>query len=409
LPFGEKAHTGENIKEKLKTIFDEWDISDKIVGIAIDNAANQVLSIKLLGYKFIRCCAHTIQLAIKDGLNECQRVQEVLKKFERIVKKFKKSAPCLKTLHSVQKSMNEPLYSLLQNVKTRWNSSFYMIERLVQIKSCVILTLSKIFEANIANDLPTITNEDWLIADDLLDLLGPLESITRTLCGEKFATVSLIIPTIRTSIEHLTGLFLKSNDVLKLRAIIVNNLKERFKTIETEEIFQLSTYLDPRFKSAGFSKDEHASNAIILLKEQIKNLQGLPHDVVNSETIDKADSVLFEKQKNKFNIYSELEKHIGKKIGPTNNSQYLDQIQQYHTLPNAKMDIDIFRWWQDRSKQFPHLYELSVKYLYLPATSTASERIFSTVGYVLNQRRTRLTGENLNNILFLNLNQFEQI
>ncbi len=123
--------------------------------------------------------------------------------------------------------------------------------------------------------MPSIRNEDWLIAEDLLDLLGPLESITRTLCGDKFSTVSLIIPTIRTSIEHLTGFFLKSNDVLKLRAIIVNNLKERFKTIETEEIFQLSTYLDPRFKSTGFFKDEHASNAIILLKKQIKNLQSL--------------------------------------------------------------------------------------------------------------------------------------
>ena len=170
MPFGEKAHTGENIKEKLKAIFDEWQIKDKIVAIAIDNAANQVLSIKLLGYKFVRCCAHTIQLAIKDGLNECQRVQDVLKKFERIVKKFKKSAPCLKMLHSVQKSMNEPPYSLLQNVKTRWNSNFYMVERLVQIKSSVILTLSRIFEANIADDLPSITNEDWLIAEDLLDL-----------------------------------------------------------------------------------------------------------------------------------------------------------------------------------------------------------------------------------------------
>ncbi len=84
-------------------------------------------------------------------------------------------------------------------------------------------------------------------------------------------------------------------------------------------------------------------------------------------------------------------------------------MHQYHTLPNAKMDIDIYRWWQDRSNQFPHLLKLAVKYIYLPATSSSSERIFSTAGYILNQRRTRLTGENLNNILFLNLNNFEQI
>ena len=165
--------------------------------------------------------------------------------------------------------------------------------------------------------------------------------------------------------------------------------------------------MDPRFKSAGFSKDDHASNAIILLKEQLKNLQELPPVNDSAKTIALPSSVQIDKQKNKFNIYSELEKHIGKKIGPCNNSQSLDQLHQYHSLPNAKMDIDIYRWWQDRSNQFPLLYELAVKYLYLPATSSASERIFSTAGYVLNQRRTRLTGENLNNILFLNLNRFE--
>jgi hypothetical protein len=70
-----------------------------------------------------------------------------------------------------------------------------------------------------------------------------------------------------------------------LRAVIVNNLKERFKTIEADEIFQLSTYLDPRFKSAGFSKDEHASNAIIALKEQLKTLQDVPTVDTNTKLL----------------------------------------------------------------------------------------------------------------------------
>jgi hypothetical protein len=46
------------------------------------------------------------------------------------------------------------------------------------------------------------------------------------------------------------------------------------------------------------------------------------------------------------------------------------------------------------------------KYLYIPATSALSERVFSVSGYVLNQKRSRLSGKHLDALIFLKLNKF---
>jgi len=73
--------------------------------------------------------------------------------------------------------------------------------------------------------------------------------------------------------------------------------------------------LDPRFKSAGFSKDDHASNAIILLKEQLKNLQELPPVNDSAKTIALPSSVQIDKQKNNLISIRSLRNTLEKKLG----------------------------------------------------------------------------------------------
>ena len=51
---------------------------------------------------------------------------------------------------------------------------------------------------------------------------------------------------------------------------------------------------------------------------------------------------------------------------------------------------------------FPRLRKLALKYLIIPATSSLSERVFSTAGYLLGERRTRLKDDHLNMLIFLN-------
>ncbi|CAN0520707.1 unnamed protein product, partial [Laminaria digitata] len=62
---------------------------------------------------------------------------------------------------------------------------------------------------------------------------------------------------------------------------------------------------------------------------------------------------------------------------------------------------DVLTWWLARRNSFPTLYKVACVYLAVPATSAASERVFSNAGNVITKKRNRLSPENAHNLVFL--------
>ena len=55
---------------------------------------------------------------------------------------------------------------------------------------------------------------------------------------------------------------------------------------------------------------------------------------------------------------------------------------------------------------YPCLYELALKYLLVPATSTPIERVFSQRGFIMRPHRASLTAKNVCSLTFLKCNKF---
>ena len=51
-------------------------------------------------------------------------------------------------------------------------------------------------------------------------------------------------------------------------------------------------------------------------------------------------------------------------------------------------DSDILEYWKTNCKKFPLLSRLATKFFCIPASSATSERVFSTTGNVVSERRT---------------------
>jgi hypothetical protein len=47
-----------------------------------------------------------------------------------------------------------------------------------------------------------------------------------------------------------------------------------------------------------------------------------------------------------------------------------------------------------------YLYEVAIKFMLVPATSDPSERVFSKTGEIITERRNRLSGKNIDMLLF---------
>jgi len=90
-----------------------------------------------------------------------------MKKIKDIVEYFKRSSSALLKLSSIQKQTGIENLKLIQECKTRWNSAYHMMSRLLKIKKSVLSTL-----AIMNNELNRITNQEWELIDSACKLLG---------------------------------------------------------------------------------------------------------------------------------------------------------------------------------------------------------------------------------------------
>ncbi|POM61502.1 hypothetical protein PHPALM_29466 [Phytophthora palmivora] len=67
------------------------------------------------------------------------------------------------------------------------------------------------------------------------------------------------------------------------------------------------------------------------------------------------------------------------------------------------------KWWKSNDSDFPLITPVVRKYFGVVATSVLSERCFSCAGNTITARRNKLTGENVRDIIFLHNNSVDEV
>ena len=79
-----------------------------------------------------------------------------------------------------------------------------------------------------------------------------------------------------------------------------------------------------------------------------------------------------------------------------------EEMDRYLKLPAIESDPLLF--WRAKKNEFPNLAKLARKFLATPPSSVYSERVFSELGNIYGDNRTRLLPERSNKLLFLHHN-----
>lgn len=79
------------------------------------------------------------------------------------------------------------------------------------------------------------------------------------------------------------------------------------------------------------------------------------------------------------------------------------ELSDYVNMKVSK-GVDMMDFWRDNRSVLPKMFWLARRILCIPASSAASERVFSAAGRLLEKRRTNLAPDSVNSLLFLNSN-----
>lgn len=393
--FNEK-HTAIELSNFLKNIAQEWKLENKISAVVTDNASNIKAAIRLTNWRHVPCFAHVLNIGIQNGLLQ---LQPVLKKIKDIVEYFKRSSSALLKLNNIQKQTGVEVLKLIQECKTRWNSAYNMMSRILKIKEPVLSTL-----AIMNNELNCITNQEWELIDSACKLLGIFNNVTEEMSAEQNITISKQNLYYRFLIDHLNTFIYEKNSneiIIQMASEIKKTLFNYFKNLEDNEIQGQSIILDPRFKKFGFFNENKFQIAKINLQQKLQslNIENEPVVASNEHTMTGIAST------STSDIWKSFDERVSSLVGQNNSSvASVVEMDKYMNECLLSRNMDPLKWWSERKHIYPRLYEMMKRRLCVPATSVPSERVFSKAGQVLTQRRSRLTTSKVEKIIFIQAN-----
>lgn len=141
----EGSHSSRLILSKITNLLQEFNLSDRIISLTTDNGSNMLACGRELAneleacfsnftFSHKRCAAHIINLAVKAGM-KC--LDDSIIKLRRFVIKIRNSQVLLDDLKSICRIKNKKFLMPIQDIDTRWNSTYQMIERQIIMQDVI--------------------------------------------------------------------------------------------------------------------------------------------------------------------------------------------------------------------------------------------------------------------------------
>jgi len=134
IPFSVR-HTGVNMGDAIMNVLYEYGLAGKALALTTDNASSMVVCGNYLAdelefefdnltFAHYRCAAHVLNLAVTKGI---ELVDESVVKVRKLMHFIKTSSPVNNALKALCSVKNITYLAPELDVKTRWNSTYYML------------------------------------------------------------------------------------------------------------------------------------------------------------------------------------------------------------------------------------------------------------------------------------------
>ena len=243
-------HDTLNIQKQLEYFWDTWISSlglKKGFTVTDNNAIANVLEDN--NHVIMQCFGHTIDLIVNEAIKSQRMVQNLLSNARKICERVYRSDKAKEKLAELQKVYQLPENCLIQDVPSKWRTSFFMLERLVEQKKAVD-------EMSIeCNFREMISCDQWEVMQSVCNALKPFEVACREM-SNRTATLGQVIPLIHILNRKIDMLFDETMGIDNMLKSLKEAMVSRMSSTLHDPRYTWATMLDPRYKTSLFTEEE---------------------------------------------------------------------------------------------------------------------------------------------------------
>lgn len=409
-----ESHNSENLANALKKCLEDFQVPlTSVKACTTDNASAAINSIRLLdGVTHIPCLAHTLNLAVQKGLQSGRDIAKIISRLKSTAAHFHTSSKDRYLLKDKQKLLGIAEHEVINDCKTRWNSTYDMMTRAMEQQPAIsaVIMEKKLLHLELSAG-------DWSNVEDIVQVLRPFKVATQAISTEKFPCISATLPLIH-QLMNATKTKENENQALStLKTAIHNDLEKRYNQGSLRELLNIASMSDPRFKSLPHLA-HHPGESYIEIKQQFKLKAAAECQVHNkcslqnqkagaevntaeeeSPSPSKRSKTALHAMGSLFDDFFAEESH---NEGAEDHSVIVGkEVDRYLSDERLAISKNPLEWWLNHQYVYPHCALLAKKLLGIPTTSVPSERVFSTAGNIVTKKRSSLSPANVDRLVFL--------
>lgn len=378
----QEKHTSENISVVLRELLEQFKVS-KHKFFTTDRAANIKCALRLGGFEGICCVCHILN-------NILENAHDITEGFDEFISLCRKLVSFFKARYNIEDNLKT---SLKLSCSTRWSSTFNMLQSIDDNWDEIIVELTK------ANQMNKISGINRNLLQECAKYLKHFQITCEELQSNSSATLHLCFPYF-----------------VKLHQISLSDENEvpiltRFKK-------NVITLLDDKWKPNITILHKVA----MFLYPPIRHLR-LPNEYITQADKDDIYEKLIELMQEDVPI--DLNTAPTSQIASTSNSVFsifmpddrtdelltsrdiiMKEIEKYknYELDISSMEINVLEFWNKHKILFPILEKAARKIFCIQASSASSERSFSGAGNLVDDKRSNLNPNIVNDILVIKSN-----
>ena len=252
-----------------------------------------------------------------------------------------------------------------------------------------------------------LSSSEWKLVEGGVKCLKPVKVMMKNLEGEKEPTMDKVISEIfnvQTALRTFINTPFNCGYGITFAKELKAQIEIRFPEKGTDRVQRrMANYLSPKFRGAHLDQYGKLESTKQEIEAKIRSYENVPDETETEELTADAGAAAELSPNSKL-----IKRHQAKLQRERTRGQAQNKIrkemERYESFSFPDKKANILFWWKQHEGVLPLLASLAKRILAIPASSSKSERVFSTGGNIVTAKRNRLSPKNVECLIVIKEN-----